>query len=607
MNKIRLFLLQHKEILLVFLFFLAFLFAQQDVLARAGGGGGGSGGGGGGDGMGELIIYILLALPFPWNFIVAGGLVVLLIIGKKKSNQQSVLNKLPQFNQASTDKQLDVIKKKDPSFDVNAFKEKVRHAFLQIQVAWENQDLKKTRKFISDGVYQRFNTQFKMMHKLEQKNTIDNLKIKNILIDKVESDGLFDVIHVAIHASIVDKFISKKYSSLNMGGKEEFVEYWSFIKKRGTETKDIYHSQNCPKCGGQLAEIKTEVSRCPYCGTITNSGEYDWVLSEITQADDYIAANKKFALGGSFNEKIRKIISENSDFSVQLLEDKASNAFMQIQTARVYKDPKILRRFTNEDAFEKIQKTFPVEETVFNRIYTNDVTLIHAHQEKGKNILRFSIKSSYQRVIPINDKKVKILDQQLISKTEILEMSRDITAAETENSLYSHSCPNCGGALDDTMDLTCPYCGSTVNSTSREWIVTNISQAHEYPAQNASYKAGGYSGLTAGLGQVDKEMDSRDFAFNNLLILIAADGVMDAKEKEFAEKMARKWGYNVKRIQPMFEMARNGKLVIKMPEDQKQKEKIYKMLEKAAEVDGNVCDQERSLLNHIKKEYLQAS
>jgi hypothetical protein len=102
-------------------------------------------------------------------------------------------------------------------------------------------------------------------------------------------------------------------------------------------------------------------------------------------------------------------------------------------------------------------------------------------------------------------------------------------------------------------------------------------------------------------------MDSRDFAFNNLLILIAADGVMDVKEKEFAEKMARKWGYNVKRIQPMFEMARNGKLVIKMPEDIKQKEKIYKMLEKAAEIDGSVCSQERSLLNHIKKEYLQAS
>jgi len=606
MKKVLFFLHKHSHTIFTIFAILLFLAIADDVMARAGGGGGGSGGGGG-DGLGGLIIYLILALPFPFNIIAVGLLILFVYLGKRKAKQQSVLNKLPQSNGTASDKNIDKLKANNPGFDLEKFKEKVRFAFMEIQSAWEKQDLKKVRKFISDGVYQRFNTQFKMMQKLEQKNTIENLKIKNIVIDKVESDGLYDIIHVAIHASITDKFISKKYSKLNMGGKEEFVEYWSFLKKRGAESKDMYNSQHCPKCGAELPEIKTEVSRCPYCGTMTNSGEFDWVLSEITQADDYVASNKKFAMGGSFNEKIRKLVDENKDFSIQLVEDKASNAFMQIQTARVFRDPKILRRFTSDEAFEKIQKTFPEEEIILNRIYTNDVTLIQAHQKDDKNVLAFSVKSSFQRVSPISDKKVKIIDEVVISRSEVIEMSRDIKTVASEGSLYTHSCPSCGGALDDTMNLECPYCGSTVNSTSHEWIVTNIYSAEEYAAKNGEYKSMGYSSITAGLGQIDSLMDVRDFAFNNLLIMVAADGVFDKEEQAYAERMAKKWGYKVNRIQPMFDMARSGKLALKMPEGQKHREKIYKMMLKAAEVDGNISTEEQALLDTIKKDYLQAS
>ena len=68
-----------------------------------------------------------------------------------------------------------------------------------------------------------------------------------------------------------------------------------------------------------------EVSKCPACGTLTNSGEYDWVLSEITQADDYVSSNHKLKLSKTLSNEIERIASEDEDFSVQLIEDKASN------------------------------------------------------------------------------------------------------------------------------------------------------------------------------------------------------------------------------------------------------------------------------------------
>ena len=43
------------------------------------------------------------------------------------------------------------------------FDAKVRSAFIKIQRAWTEQHISSVRPFISDGMYQRFATQFRMM------------------------------------------------------------------------------------------------------------------------------------------------------------------------------------------------------------------------------------------------------------------------------------------------------------------------------------------------------------------------------------------------------------------------------------------------------------
>ena len=115
-----------------------------------------------------------------------------------------------------------------------------------------------------------------------------DLKIISTIIDKYEKDGEYDVIHVGIMADITDVFTCKKYPSLNEDASERFIEYWSFIRKKGNESNDIYSKNNCPKCGSPLGDNMGEVSKCEHCGTITNKGDYDWILAEITQMSDYL-------------------------------------------------------------------------------------------------------------------------------------------------------------------------------------------------------------------------------------------------------------------------------------------------------------------------------
>jgi len=67
--------------------------------------------------------------------------------------------------------------------------------------------------------------------------------------------------------------------------------------------------------------------------------------------------------------------------------------------------------------------------------------------------------------------------------------------------------------------------------------------------------------------------------------------------------LASKWGYSKSKIQGMIEMAMSNKLSIKMPGDSISREKIFKMMEKAASIDGKISTEEADLLEKIKAEY----
>ncbi len=565
-------------------------------MARAGGSGGSSGDSDSDSGGIIAILYAIFRfIPFPYNIIV----VVIVGVGywyiSKNVKSKSVLNEIPSGHSDMADQtgELAMFQAANPAFDPTAFKGKVKTAFTEIQDAWEKQDLSKVRKWISDGVYQRFNTQFIMMQTLEQKNFIKNLNVKNVVIDSIEADGEFDIINAAIQFEMEDSFVCEKFKQLNEEGHYEDVEYWTFIRKKGVAEKDMFHSTNCPKCAGELPPDGGEVSKCPYCGTTTYLGDYDWVLAEITQAADYVNEPKRFDKSGAQTQQVRQAINAKSDFSVQLMEDKASNGYLQIMTAFVKQKPENLRRFVDDTLFEKLSARIKSEKPfVFNRLFLNNVTLMDAYTRDGKNNLVISIKRSSQRLSLVNG-KVDLIDPSVFATNEIVIMSRDANAEQPKGSLYAHACPSCGGPIGDTLNLKCQFCGSAVNSTKFEWIISELTTAHEY--QN-SMSAGSVKP-----SELDELFDVRDYAFNNVMLIVGADGVFADEEMEYANSLAKKWNYKPDKISGMFDMAKQGQLVMRLPEDHKKATKVYTMMEKAAMADGNISNEEKQILDEVKR------
>ena len=593
-------------------FLLLLSVASIETFASAGGGGGGhsggggsSGGGGGGDGAG-VIIYLLFrlifALPFPLNVIVIVAIVVALYFYAKNKGNASSFNNIPtkNFNKSSSTYFVPLTSpidnsflEKNPGFDEFAFKDKVKIAFLAIQEAWMKKDVSSVRKWISDGVYQRFTTQFVMMNLLDQVNTMQNIVVQRVSIDKTENDGPYSIIHLAIQFTMIDSFVSAKYPNLNDGGPYEGIEYWTFIKKNGIEIKDLYTSNNCPKCGGELKDIAGETAKCGYCGTITSLGDYDWILSEISQPDDYVSLSKNFEAEGKNTKKIREQLPWLKNDAVQWLEDKASNAYMQIMTATVKKDPTIIRRFCSEEMYENFAAT-KEDPFIFNRLYLNAVQLNNAYQKDGKDYLVFFIKKSFQKIrITVN--QAILLNQSVQTGKEVMIMCRDTKFEKANGELYAHSCPSCSAPVKDTTEIKCGFCGAVLNSTKYEWIVDKITSPQMY--QSGSSIIGASMATKATIAQADSALTERDYILNNMMIVWAADGQFQDKEQLMALTLARELGFDVDRIRGIFDMARMKQLALRMPSDPAVKTKVMARMTSAAMADGNISEVEQAVLD----------
>ena len=480
-----------------------------DFWARAGGAGGGhfSGGGGFGGGRGggggggfgssgddNFIFYLLLRLmaggPIGWLVLAVIAYLVFKFfiqnstelsdpdfVAPPDAASPSAAPYVPQINEVA----LDVLEGQP----VAEFQNKVANAFSTIQSAWSQQRVDMMRRFISDGVYQRFHAQFTMMNLLSQSNLISNVHIHDIRMVKTSMEGGYQSIDVQIEASSTDQFVSAKFPQLNTaGGVENFVEFWTFIRrvdhKRG---QDIFDSENCPKCGAPLTLKLVETAKCPYCGTYINSGEYDWVLAEITQANDYnLDLSDLTELPPLPRANRAAVLAVYPSFSTYVMEDRASNAFMQILIGLATRNLDALKKFTSDRYFAFLKANLPPLQFVYDRLFTKAVELLGVRIE-GQTLTAFvAIQYEYQQVNLSTLAQTLDIPEDHSTECKILVMVRTISDVTKKGSTYAGSCPACGAAVKDSLDVTCKYCGQVFNDSRMDWIVESILSAQEYRA-----------------------------------------------------------------------------------------------------------------------------
>lgn len=226
-------------------------------------------------------------------FVIA--IIVIVVLAGRKKKGASATAAAPSFlppppPPATVDpqllgRQIADLKARDPEFSEQAFEDMASTAFFKIQEAWASRNMPAARSFLSPTVFQRFETQIAELERNRQTNKMENLVIGSLELVETVHDGGFDYVTVRINAAAADYTVDDDSGRIVSGSREvrPFTEYWTFLRSDQVKTqvgREIV-SQSCPNCG---APIKLNaVGKCEYCGSDVTSGQFSWVLCEITQ------------------------------------------------------------------------------------------------------------------------------------------------------------------------------------------------------------------------------------------------------------------------------------------------------------------------------------
>ncbi len=348
----------------------------------------------------------------------------------------------------------------DPEFNASGFLKRVRNTGIQLTTDWLSGDLSRSRSSVSSGIYNRFRVQLSLLKKEGLVNVMADWEIHPLKIQSVDQDNGFHVLHVLIQGrakdmnlpmSMSDEERKRKVSAQQKIG---YKEYWSFVRRVNAKTKIGILSGHCPNCGGIVENI-SQSNKCANCGTIYNSSEYDWVLSEITQADEWGKQTSHANIPGL--ESAAKILPF---ISKQIIEDRASAIFWRWIDAMVSGSKNPLIR----DATSVYISAAKFDKKYFSQPAVGLVELKKVTEEK--DFLESEIEIFWSASLKPNE------GPQNIKTVITLILKR---ATKNNFGIAEHSCPYCGGSLPEDDSLKCAYCSSALPSKNQDWLLQKIS------------------------------------------------------------------------------------------------------------------------------------
>lgn len=604
----------------------------DDALARAGGGGGysggggggggfsGGGGGGGGDGLG-LLIYFLIRLCVRHPFIgipLLIGAVALLYYSKRSAvnlhHRRVIRRAAPALDAQRRQKAVADLRRRDPQFDEERFYQRVGDAFLKIQRAWCDQDLRPVRAFVSDGIHERFSLQFDEQRARGYRNHMENIVVQQIALAQVAANPIYDVATVRIEASAVDYRVALEGGRRLRGSTspESFVEYWSFLRKRGAQTQTRRHGLiegHCPNCGANVE--MNQAAQCPNCDSLLRSGEYDWVLAEITQECEWRPRRAASAPG---LEAYRR--GHDPGVNLQQIEDHASVVFWRKAAADLQGDVAPLRKMATDEFCDKqAEKLRPDEAGI--RYFPGDCAVgsvevvgllphvaMPAGDEPPMDRALVEVRWSAKRFQRAPEGRLIVDNYSALYRSLLVLGRRPGVQTDIRKGVSSAHCPNCGAPESNDASSACEFCGTVLNDGRRDWVLLDLLPWSGVEAERLVDLA--REQRTARPAELAEQSAATPEGTALLAWLVQAglaDKQIVPRERKMLLEVARRHHIPVDRFETMLEAAESGQLETPRPSGPEQARDWLAAAADVSLADGRVSQTEYALLRQAAQPY----
>ena len=647
-NKIRK-LLSFSLICFVLLFAMVLICETADARAGgghgySGGGGGSSGGGGGGDIVALIrLIYWLLRLCYdapligiPLTILIIGGIIYTYIKGDEYVVDSTIRKANVLYPSVAGHNSLNKIKRKDPNFSEEDFYKRSKNAFMIVQEAWSKGDLSTAEAFLADGTYEQFLIQLKVMKEKHVIDVMENLRVTKTNILGFESDNNFDTIHIGISAIGKNYRMDSRTKSFIEGNRfeEEFTEVWTFLRRTGVKTlkKPGLIEGYCPNCGAQISIGRH--AKCSACGAILRSGEYDWVLANITQACEWTERSNNAIPG------VKRYLQHDLGFNVQHIEDLVSVMYWRKNEAERTSDVAPLRKIATNEYCDSQANFYRPDVNGGHNFYRDcavgSIRLMAVDSETSDKFDYIYAKVIWSGIPAKRNAGGNITnvinEKQNIKEVFVLKRKHGVKT-DTKTSLSSAHCPNCGAAVSDSLSNECDYCGSVLNDGAREWVLEGVFPQNDSriaksivlvrasDAQsnsnrdNYSSEMGNGAAAGAAVGGLKKTYTVDDYSssMNSIsgltmlkwtIAMMLADGQIDPKEREIIDEYGLRRGIVKSQIDSLVqEIKSHSSPVDYVAEstDLPMELDLMRMLIQVAFADGKVAKEEIAMLRYVGK------
>jgi hypothetical protein len=467
------------------------------------------------------------------------------------------------------------VRRRDPDFDAPAFLERAGKAFLKIQAAWSAGDMSSARAFISDGVNERFGRQLAAMKSRGERNLMEDVEVRETELLACRSDKHFDALWVRVAAAATDRTLDANGAEISGSpGRSAFEEIWTFLRRPGAKTlkRPGLIEGSCPSCGSPLPIA--DAAQCAACKTWVNSGEFDWVLAEITQSCEWTLREPSRDVDGW-----EAASAADPALNLPALEDRTSVIFWRWLDAR---------RLGNSEPLR------PVADAKFCAAFSEKGGWGGAFADAAVGAVE-AVAFEDAGAVHLAHVAVKWSAADEL-RTHYFVLSRAAGAkTDARQGLRTARCPSCGAPPAERSEAACAYCGAPLNDGKKDWILTAIVPFGEW--KRPAVVSGGTAAAppVPGLGW-GAEMSPAD-AYAVLALAMLADGEESLAEKAFLEAYAMARGLPADKADAITAAARSGRLDAPRAQDGAQAEAMLRGMVRMSLADGVVTDSELAALH----------
>ena len=513
---------------------------------------------------------------------------------QNKSNQirhQTIMRGVKKQSKNKQKIQYDKIQRLDPAFSAPQITARVEQAFYIIKHAWSEHDMSAARGFITDGIYQRYAIQFDIQKQHQRHRKLVDLSIQHCELVGVEADKIFETLHfeVSSRSRQTSTNTATSAKSKKLPPFTNTIEYLTYIRLPGVKTRlqPGLMEGICPNCGSPLLLNKFE--QCQACNSLVTSGEYDWILAKITQAEEWRFQNAKRQVKGVADYQV-----VDANFNLPAVEDRVSVIFWLLQKAWLLQKSDALLSVAHADYIDYFINN-ELNDYYFDHI---ELALCEVSSvEFGDEFDQVFVLVKWQAA---KVSRMKSTSQSTCYYAHHLTLIRKAgVISNTKKGLHSLHCFSCGAPQNESYHDSCQYCHTRFNQGDSDWILKDFS-----PHIDRVVKLKGKSfSIEPNQSKIKGKIFDPISLFSGLVLILLADGKVHPKEQALLVDFAKKRRIPQSVVDGIFLAGQQGELTMLAPDEVLDASAWLVEMIKMCLMDGEVSQSERELLLSFGKKF----